>query len=82
MIWATFKPLKLQYKDKDLILKAAVINNFVSTVDQMAMCNMKGVARIKEPTDNYHPSLHFSSALHSVLGWGGFQLIVLVFSFL
>ncbi len=33
----------------------------------MAMCNVKGVAHISEPTENYHQTLQFPSALQSVL---------------
>lgn len=33
----------------------------------MTMCNVQGVARSDEPTENYQPTLLFTSALQSAL---------------
>ncbi len=41
---------------------------FISTRDQMTMCNVKGVAFSDKPTEHYHPTEHISI----------FQLTVLV----
>lgn len=37
--------------------KAALINISMLTVDEMASCNMKGIAYNDEPTENCHPTL-------------------------
>ncbi len=37
-------------------LKAAIINIFLLTMDQMTTCNVKGVSHSDEPTENYHPA--------------------------
>lgn len=51
------------------LIKAALINIFTLTMDQVTMCNIKGVTCSDESTENYHQlSLHFSI----------FQLIILV----
>ena len=50
-------------------LKAALINIFILTVDQMTMCNVKGVACSDEPTENYHSNLQFPPALQTVLAF-------------
>lgn len=36
-------------------------------IDQMTPCNVKAVAFSDKPTDSYRPTLHFPSALQSVL---------------
>ncbi len=46
-------------------------------MDQMTMCNVRGVAYSDEPTENYHPILQFPSTLQSFIA--SFKLIVLVF---
>lgn len=38
---------------KFLKLKAAFINIFLSAMDQMIKCNMKGFTYSEKPTDNY-----------------------------
>lgn len=43
-------------------LNAALINNFMCAINQMAMCNVKEVAHDDTPTD-YYPTLQFASAL-------------------
>ncbi len=40
---------------------------FILTMDQMTMCNVKGVAWSDKPTENYHPVLQFPFAAQSVL---------------
>ncbi len=40
--------------------KAALISIFISTMGQMIMCNVKGVAYSNNPTENYHPILQCS----------------------
>ncbi len=47
---------------ENLNRKAALINILLSTTDQM-MCNVKGAVHSDEPTENYHPTLLFHSAL-------------------
>lgn len=44
-------------------IKAVLTNIFISTMCQMTMLNVVDVACIDELTDNYHPTLHFPSAL-------------------
>lgn len=48
-------------------IKAAIINLFILTMDQITMCNMKGVTHNDEPTGNYHLTLLFPSTLLSIL---------------
>ncbi len=43
------------------------MNIFLSTIDQITMCNMKGATCGDKPTDNYNPTLQFPLALQSVL---------------
>ncbi len=43
--------------------KAALINIFTWAIGQMTTCNMKGVVCSDKTTENYHPTLRFSSAL-------------------
>lgn len=41
--------------------KTALIIIFISPMDQIISCNMKGVTGCDEPTENYHPTLQFPS---------------------
>ncbi len=45
-------------------IKAAIINILIYTMDQIAMCNMTGVAR-SEPTENYNSILQLPLVLLS-----------------
>ncbi len=48
--------------------KAALINIFfILTLDQMTVCNVKGVVCIGECTETYHPNLQLLSVLQGVL---------------
>lgn len=49
-----------------LIFKAEIINIFILTVDEMIVCDMKGVARRDQPTI-YHVTLQFPSSLQALL---------------
>ncbi len=62
-----FKLHTIAYTCLCSIFKAALINIFVLTIDQMTLCNVKGVPGSDEPTENYHPTLQFPSALRSIL---------------
>lgn len=44
-------------------LKAAVINIFKLTTDQITMFKVKGAAHSDNPTEYFQPALQFSSAL-------------------
>ncbi len=46
-------------------IKAAIINIFILTMDQMTVCNVKGVAHSDELTENYCSTLQFLSTLRS-----------------
>ena len=57
-------------------ISKSIVNIFILTIEQMTMCNVKGVASIDVPTENYHPTaVPLSSAEHFSI----FQLIVFVF---
>ncbi len=46
-------------------LKAALMSNFILTVGQITMCNIKEVTYSDKPTENYsHPTLQFPTDLH------------------
>lgn len=47
------------------VIKAALINIFTLRKDQMIMCNVKGVVSRDKLIENFHPTLHFPSALQS-----------------
>lgn len=55
------------------LLKAALTNIIISTMDQMTLCNEKGVTPCDKATDNYHP-VPLRSAEHFSI----FQFIVFV----
>ncbi len=48
--------------------------SLILTIYQMTLCNVKGVARSDEPTEDHHPTLQFPSAMCCSV----FQFIVLV----
>ncbi len=49
------------------LLKAALINIFILTANQKTVCNVKGVTHSDAPTEHYHLTLLFPSALRSIL---------------
>ncbi len=53
-------------------LKAALINIFILTMDQITLCNVKSVAHNVEPTENYLPTLQLPSALRLLVHCFGF----------
>lgn len=48
-------------------LKGAPFSIFILAMDQMTACNVKGITHTEKPTENYHQTLQFLSALQSVL---------------
>lgn len=48
--------------------KAALINIVLYQQLFELLCNMKGVAHSDELTENYRPTLQFTSSLHSFFG--------------
>lgn len=48
-------------------MKAALINMFALTMDQMTTCNVKGVTHTDKTTETYHQTLQFPPALWSTL---------------
>lgn len=48
------------------IFKAALINIFILTMEQITLCNGKRVTHNDEPKENYYLALHFPSALVSI----------------
>ena len=56
-------------------ISKSIVNIFILTIEQMTMCNVKGVASIDVPTENYHPT---AVPLSSMERFSIFQLIVLV----
>lgn len=58
--------LLLRYDDTLISLKAAVINIFIITMDQMTICIMKDASFSDKPTENYHLTL-LSRALEQLL---------------
>ncbi len=53
---------------KNIYFKAALINIFILTLDEMTMCNVKGLVCSGQPTENYHHlSLQSPSPLQSFL---------------
>lgn len=45
------------------LLNAALINIFISTIDQVPMCKVKSVTCSDDPTDNCQPTMQFPSVL-------------------
>lgn len=52
-------------------------NIFLITMDQMTMCNVKGVPNSCKPKENYHLTLQFPLASFSPLFWFSSPLLVL-----
>ncbi len=46
-----------------MCIKTALINIFISTMDQKTTCHVTGVACSDELTEKYHPTLQFLSVL-------------------
>lgn len=40
---------------------------FMLIIDQMTVCNVNGLLVVAKPTENYHTTLHFHSALRRVV---------------
>lgn len=66
-MWVTITSFIFIISDNENIFKAAQINIFISTVDQMSQCKVKDDIRSDNLTENYHNTLHSSQLYCSVL---------------
>ncbi len=58
-----------------VVVKAALSNIFVCTTGEINICNVRGVTCGDKPTESYHQTLQFPSALQSILALSSSLLV-------
>ena len=65
---------KDSFDDKRFTFKSAIMNIFKIAIDQMTMCNVKGVSGADKPTEIYNLTENSLNSAEGVGAFSGLQL--------